>query len=149
MLPHKKLKIMTVVGTRPEIIRLSAVMKRLDDCEVTEHVVVHTGQNYDYELNEIFFKDFGLRKPDYFLNAALGNASETIGNILIKLDPILEEVKPDAFLILGDTNSCLSAIPAKNDRFLSSTWKLAIAVLIRESPKRRTVRWSITSVISI
>ena len=113
MLQHKKLKIMTVVGTRPEIIRLSAVMKRLDDCEVTEHVVVHTGQNYDYELNEIFFKDFGLRIPDYFLNAALGNASETIGNIFIKLDPILEEVKPDAFLILGDTNSCLSAIMAK------------------------------------
>ena len=109
----KKLKVMTVVGTRPEIIRLAAVMKKLDASEAIEQVIVHTGQNYDYELNEVFFKDFGLRKPDYFLNAALGNAAETIGNIIIKVDPILEEVQPDAFLVLGDTNSCLCAIPAK------------------------------------
>jgi UDP-N-acetylglucosamine 2-epimerase (non-hydrolysing) len=109
----KKLKVMTVVGTRPEIIRLSAVIKKLDASEAIEHVIVHTGQNYDYELNEVFFNDFGLRKPDYFLDAALGSATETIGNILIKIDPILEEVKPDAFLVLGDTNSCLCAIPAK------------------------------------
>lgn len=104
---------MTVVGTRPEIIRLSAVINKLDESEAIEHILVHTGQNYDYELNEIFFKDLRLRKPDYFLNAAVGSAVETIGNILIKIDPILEEVKPDAFLILGDTNSCLCAIAAK------------------------------------
>ena len=110
---NKKLKVMTVVGTRPEIIRLAAVMKKLDASEAIEQIIVHTGQNYDYELNEVFFKDFGLRKPDYFLNAALGNAAETIGNIIIKVDPILEEVQPDAFLVLGDTNSCLCAIPAK------------------------------------
>lgn len=109
----KKLKVMTVVGTRPEIIRLSAVINKLENSEAIEHILVHTGQNYDYELNEIFFKDFKLRKPDYFLNAATVSAVETIGNILIKIDPILEEVKPDAFLILGDTNSCLSAIAAK------------------------------------
>ena len=109
----KKLKVMTVVGTRPEIIRLSCVIKKLDQCEVVEHTLVHTGQNYDYELNEVFFKDFQLRKPDYFLNAATGTALETIGNILIKIDRVLEEVKPDSFLVLGDTNSCLCAIGAK------------------------------------
>src|SRR5690554_2641512 len=109
----KKLKVMTVVGTRPEIIRLSAVIEKLNNSEAIDHVLVHTGQNYDYELNEVFFKDFNLKKPDYFLNAATGNAIETIGNILIKIDPILEEVKPDTFLVLGDTNSCLTAIVAK------------------------------------
>ena len=109
----KKLKVMTVVGTRPEIIRLSAVIHKLNNSEAIDHVLVHTGQNYDYELNEVFFKDFSLKKPDYFLNAATGTAIETIGNILIKIDPILEEVKPDAFLVLGDTNSCLTAIAAK------------------------------------
>ena len=109
----KKLKVMTVVGTRPEIIRLSAVINKLEESEAIEHVLVHTGQNYDYELNEVFFKDFKLKKPDYFLNAAVGNAIETIGNILIKIDPVLEEIKPDAFLVLGDTNSCLCAIAAK------------------------------------
>lgn len=109
----KKLKIMTVVGTRPEIIRLSAVINKLDASEAVEQVLVHTGQNYDYELNEVFFKDFHLRKPDYFLNAANGTAVETIGNILVKIDPIIDEVAPDAFLVLGDTNSCLTAIAAK------------------------------------
>lgn len=109
----RKLKVMTVVGTRPEIIRLSAVIKKLNESEAVDHVLVHTGQNYDYELNEVFFQDFNLKKPDYFLNAATGTAIETIGNILIKMDPILEEVKPDAFLVLGDTNSCLTAIAAK------------------------------------
>jgi UDP-N-acetylglucosamine 2-epimerase len=108
-----KLKVMTVVGTRPEIIRLSAVINKLDESEAIDHILVHTGQNYDYELNEVFFKDFKLKKPDYFLNAAAGGAVETIGNILMKIDPIMEEVKPDAFLILGDTNSCLCAIAAK------------------------------------
>jgi UDP-N-acetylglucosamine 2-epimerase (non-hydrolysing) len=109
----KKLKVMTVVGTRPEIIRLSAVINKLEESEAIEHILVHTGQNYDYELNEVFFNDFNLKKPDYFLNAATGTAVETIGNILVKIDPILEEVKPDAFLVLGDTNSCLCAIAAK------------------------------------
>lgn len=109
----KKLKVMTVVGTRPEIIRLSAVINKLEKSDAIEHFLVHTGQNYDYELNEVFFKDFNLKKPDYFLNAATGTAVETIGNILIKIDPIMEEVMPDAFLVLGDTNSCLCAIAAK------------------------------------
>lgn len=109
----KKLKVMTVVGTRPEIIRLSAVINKLEESEAIEHILVHTGQNYDYELNEVFFEDFNLKKPDYFLNAATGTAVETIGNILVKIDPILEEVQPDAFLVLGDTNSCLCAIAAK------------------------------------
>lgn len=109
----KRLKVMTVVGTRPEIIRLSAVINKLEESEAIEHVLVHTGQNYDYELNEVFFNDFNLKKPDYFLNAATGTAVETIGNILVKIDPILEEVKPNAFLVLGDTNSCLCAIAAK------------------------------------
>jgi UDP-N-acetylglucosamine 2-epimerase len=109
----KKLKVLTVVGTRPEIIRLSRVILKLDATESIEHVLVHTGQNYDYELNEVFFKDLGLRKPDYFLNAAMGNATTTAGQILISIDPVLEEVQPDAFLVLGDTNSCLCAIAAK------------------------------------
>ncbi len=109
----KKLKVMTVVGTRPEIIRLSRVLMALDAAEAVDHIIVHTGQNYDYELNQIFFEDLGLRKPDYFLEAAGKTATETVGNILIKIDPLLEELKPDAFLVLGDTNSCLCAIPAK------------------------------------
>lgn len=109
----KKLKVLTVVGTRPEIIRLSRVMAALDNSEAIEHYTVHTGQNYDYELNEIFYEDLGIRKPDYFLNAAGETATATIGQILINMEPVLEEVKPDAFLVLGDTNSCLCAIPAK------------------------------------
>lgn len=109
----KRLKVMTVVGTRPEIIRLSAVINKLDESKAIDHVLVHTGQNYDYELNEVFFKDLNIRKPDYFLNAATGTPVETIGNILIKIDPILDKEKPDAFLVLGDTNSCLCAIAAK------------------------------------
>jgi len=109
----KRLKVLTVVGTRPEIIRLSCVLQKLDASEAIEHVLVHTGQNYDYELNEIFFEDLGLRKPDYFLNAAGKNATETAGQILINIDPVLEQESPDAFLVLGDTNSCLCAIAAK------------------------------------
>ena len=109
----KKIKVMTVVGTRPEIIRLSAVIKKLDFTESVDHILVHTRQNYDYELNEIFFTDLELRKPDYFLNAAQGSPIETIGNILIRIDAVINEVKPDAFLILGDTNSALCAIAAK------------------------------------
>jgi UDP-N-acetylglucosamine 2-epimerase (non-hydrolysing) len=109
----KKLKVVSVVGTRPEIIRLSRVLSALDNSEAFEHISVHTGQNYDYELNQIFFDDLQIRKPDFFLNAAGVTATETIGKILINIDPLLEEVKPDAFLVLGDTNSCLCAIPAK------------------------------------
>jgi UDP-N-acetylglucosamine 2-epimerase len=109
----QRLKVMTVVGTRPEIIRLARVMNALDNSKAIDHIIVHTGQNYDYELNQIFFDDLQIRKPDYFLNAAGITATETIGKILINIDPLLEEVKPDAFLVLGDTNSCLCAIPAK------------------------------------
>lgn len=109
----EKLKVMTVVGTRPEIIRLARVMAALDNSEAIEHIIVHTGQNYDYELNQIFFDDLAIRKPDFFLNAAGKTATETVGQILIKIDPLLESEKPDAFLVLGDTNSCLCAIPAK------------------------------------
>lgn len=108
-----QLKVMTVVGTRPEIIRLSRVMAALDASEAINHIIVHTGQNYDYELNQIFFDDLQIRKPDFFLNAAGATATETIGQILIKIDPLLETEQPDAFLVLGDTNSCLCAIPAK------------------------------------
>lgn len=107
----KKLKVMTVVGTRPEIIRLSRVLARLD--EHCEHVLVHTGQNYDYELNQIFFDDLGIRKPDYFLNAAGGSAAETIGKIIAAMDALLVAEQPETLLVLGDTNSCLSVIPAK------------------------------------
>lgn len=107
----KKLKVMTVVGTRPEIIRLSRVMATLDDhCE---HILVHTGQNYDYELNEIFFQDLGIRKPDHFLSAAGSTGAETIGNVIIAVDRVLADVQPEALLVLGDTNSCMAVIPAK------------------------------------
>jgi len=106
-----KLKIMSVVGTRPEIIRLSRVLAKLD--QFCEHIIVHTGQNYDYELNEVFFSDLGVRKPDYFLDAAGGNAAVTIGQIIIKVDEVLEKEQPEAMLVLGDTNSCISALPAK------------------------------------
>jgi len=107
----KKLRVMTIVGTRPEIIRLSRVMACLD--RYVDHILVHTGQNYDYELNEIFFADLEVRKPDFFLGAAGANAAETIGNTIIAVDRVLAEVQPEAVLILGDTNSCLAAIPAK------------------------------------
>jgi UDP-N-acetylglucosamine 2-epimerase (non-hydrolysing) len=108
-----KLKVMTVVGTRPEIIRLSRVIAALDASEAIDHVLIHTGQNYDYELNQIFFEDLKIRKPDHFLNAAGANATATIGQILINIDPLLDNIQPQAFLVLGDTNSCLCAIPAK------------------------------------
>jgi len=111
LIPMKKLKVMTVVGTRPEIIRLSRVLARLD--EHCEHVLVHTGQNYDYELNQIFFDDLGLRKPDHFLNAAGASAAETIGKIIAAMDAVLLAEQPEALLVLGDTNSCLAVIPAK------------------------------------
>ena len=108
------LKVMTIVGTRPEIIKLSRVMAELD--KYTEHVIVHTGQNYDYELNEIFFQELHIRKPDYFLNAAGRNAAETIANVIRKSDELMEEVRPDAVLLYGDTNSCISVISAKRKK---------------------------------
>ena len=107
----EKLKIVTVVGTRPEIIRLACVFKKLD--EHCEHILIHTEQNYDYELNKIFFDDLGIRKPDYFLGAAGATSSETIGNVIIEVDKILEEIRPEAMLVLGDTNSCMALLPAK------------------------------------
>ena len=107
----KKLKVVTVVGTRPEIIRLACVIPKLD--QHCEHILVHTGQNYDYELNEIFFNDLGIRKPDYFLGVAGGSAAETIGNVIIGVDKVLAEVKPEAMLVLGDTNSCMAVLSAK------------------------------------
>jgi UDP-N-acetylglucosamine 2-epimerase (non-hydrolysing) len=110
---NKRLKVATVIGTRPEIIRLSRVLARLD--QTCEHVLIHTGQNYDYELNQIFFDDLGIRKPDYFLDSAKGtnSAAQTIGNLIGSVDAVLEKIAPDALLVLGDTNSCLSVIPAK------------------------------------
>ncbi|SVD69613.1 uncharacterized protein METZ01_LOCUS422467, partial [marine metagenome] len=107
------LKVVTVVGTRPEIIRLSRVIAALDSSSAIDHVLIHTGQNYDYTLNEIFFDELGIRKPDYFLEAAGETSTETVGNILIKIDPLLNKIQPDAFLVLGDTNSSLSSISAK------------------------------------
>ena len=116
MVEVKKLKIVTVVGTRPEIIRLSRIIDRLSKSKTFEHILVHTGQNYDYNLNEVFFKDLDLPKPDFYLNASGKSASETIGNILIKVDKLLDKINPDAFLVLGDTNSCLSSIVAKKKK---------------------------------
>lgn len=107
----KKLRVVTVVGTRPEIIRLSRILEKLD--QYCDHILVHTGQNYDYELNEIFFEDLGVRRPDHFLEAAGSNAAETIGNVIISVDKLLERERPDALLVLGDTNSCTAVIPAK------------------------------------
>ena len=107
----KKLKVMTVVGTRPEIIRLSRVIQRLD--EQVDHLLVHTGQNYDYELNQVFFDDLAIRKPDHFLDSAAASAAQTIGNVISAVDRVIDSEKPDALLVLGDTNSCLSVIPAK------------------------------------
>lgn len=110
----RKLKVVTVLGTRPEIIRLSCVISKLD--KYCDHILIHTGQNYDFELNQIFFNDLGVRKPDYFLDAAKNSSSETIGNIIIKTEKVLEKIKPDAMLVLGDTNSCLAVLPAKRKK---------------------------------
>lgn len=112
----KRLRVMTVVGTRPELIRLSRVIARLDTEEAVDHTLVHTGQNYDYELNQVFFDELRIPKPDHFLEAARPTAAGTIGEVIARVDPILEEVEPDAFLVLGDTNSCLAAIPARRRR---------------------------------
>ena len=126
---------MTVLGTRPEIIRLSRVLAKLD--QYCDHTVVHTGQNYDFELNEIFFQDLEVRKPDHFLNAAQGSAMATIGNIMIEIDKVMDQVKPDAFLVLGDTNSCLSVIAAKKRKTLSSQRVFMLRTL-RENPMKHS-----------
>ena len=110
----KKMKVMTVVGTRPEVIRLARVIVKLGN--YCEHILVHTGQNYDYELNQIFFDDLGISKPDYFLNSAGATGAETIGKVIIDVDRVLEDVKPQALLVLGDTNSCMAVLPAKRRR---------------------------------
>ncbi len=136
----KKIKVMTVVGTRPEIIRLSAVLNRLDACEAVEHTLVHTGQNYDYELNEVFFKDLKLRKPDHFLDAAVGSAVETIGNILIKIDPLLDLVKPDAFLVLAIRTVVCALSRLRGSISRSFTWRPGIAALINVFRRRLTGR---------
>ena len=107
------LNVVTIVGTRPEIIRLSRVISKLNESKSIKHTLIHTGQNYDYNLNQIFFEELGIKKPDIFLEAAGSTAAETIGNIIIKTEPILKKLNPDALLVLGDTNSCLSAIVAK------------------------------------
>jgi len=112
----KKIHLLTVVGTRPEIIRLSSIINRLNNSKSIKHTLVHTGQNYDYNLNEVFFKDLNISKPDIFLEAASDSPTKTIGNILIKIDSVLDDLQPDAVLILGDTNSCLSAIAAKKKK---------------------------------
>jgi len=122
------IKVMTIVGTRPEIIRLSRTISKLD--QFCEHTLIHTGQNYDYELNEVFFNDLGIRRPDMFLEAAGKNAAETIGQVIISADQAMEKFKPDALLLLGDTNSSLSAIPAKRQRFQFFIWKLEIVLSI-------------------
>ena len=112
----KKIHLVTVVGTRPEIIRLSSIINRLNNSRSIKHTLIHTGQNYDYNLNEVFFKDLNISKPNIFLEAASESPSKTIGNILIKIDSVLDDLQPDAILILGDTNSCLSAIAAKEEK---------------------------------
>ena len=129
----KKLKIVTIVGTRPEIIRLACVLKKLD--EHCDHVIIHTGQNYDYELNEIFFQDLGIRKPDYFLDAAGKSSAVTIGNVIIKVDKVLEMIQPEAMLVLGDTNSCMAVLPAKRRKIPTFHMEAGIAVFDQRVPE--------------
>lgn len=127
------LKVMTIVGTRPELIKMARVINEFDI--YTNHVLVHTGQNYDYELNQIFFDDLNIRKPDYFLDAAGENAAQTIGQVIIRSDEVLEKEKPDVVLLYGDTNSCLAVISAKRKKSQSFTWRPVIAVLTNASLK--------------
>ena len=133
---QKKVKILTIVGTRPEIIRLSRIIAKLNKSESIDHKLVHTGQNYDYNLNEIFFDDLGISKPDYFLEAASDSPSKTIGEILIKVDEVLDDLIPDAILVLGDTNSCLSVIAAKKKKYQYFIMRQVIDVLIKEFQKK-------------
>ncbi len=123
------LKVMTIVGTRPELIKMSRVIAALD--KHTQHILVHTGQNYDYELNQVFFEDLTIRKPDYFLEAVGENAAQTIARVIEKADAVMAQENPDAIMLYGDTNSCLAVIAAKRHaRFLYFIWRQAIAVLI-------------------
>ena len=137
----RPIKIMTVVGTRPEIIRLSRIISRLNTSDIIQNILVHTGQNYDFNLNQIFFDELNIPKPNYFLDAAGTNSVETIGKILIKVDGLIEKIKPDAFLVLGDTNSCLSAIAAKKKRFQFFTLKQVTVALINVFQKRQIENW--------
>ena len=141
------LKVMTIVGTRPELIRLSRVIAKLD--QYCQHTLVHTGQNFDYELNAVFFEELDIRPPDVFLNAAGSSAIETIANVLLNIDPVLERLKPDAVLILGDTNSALAAIAAKRRKIRFFTVKQGIVVLISAYPKKSIVKLWITLLIFI
>ena len=134
-------KILTIVGTRPEIIKLSRVISELE--RYSTHVLVHTGQNYDYELNEIFFNEMEIRKPDYYLNAAGSSAAETIGNVIIKSDEVLEKEHPDAVLLYGDTNSCLAVISAKDEGFRYFIWRRVIDALINAYRKNSIEKSSI------
>ncbi len=131
----KKLKVVTVVGTRPEIIRLSRVLARLD--QYCDHVLVHTGQNYDYELNQIFFDDLDVRRPDHFLACAGDTAAQTIGNVIIAVDRVLESERPQALLVLGDTNSCLAVIPAKRRKIPIFHMEAGNRCFDQRVPKRR------------
>ena len=142
----KKINFMTIVGTRPELIRLSRIIYKLD--KTTNHTLVHTGQNYDYELNEIFFKDLKIRKPDFFLNIAKSSnkLANIIGNLLIKIDKVFEKIKPEGILVLGDTNSSLSVLIAKK-KIQSFIWKLEIDVLIKEFLRKSTAKLSIMFLI--
>ena len=144
---NEKLKLMTIVGTRPEIIRLSATIKACD--KYFNQVLVHTGQNYDYTLNQVFFEDLELREPDYYLEAVGNHLGETMGNILAKSYEVLAKERPDALLILGDTNSCLAAVSAKRLKFQYSIWKRGIDVSIKMYLKKLTVKLSIMSVMLI
>ena len=132
----EKLKLMTIVGTRPEIIRLSATIKACD--KYFNQVLVHTGQNYDYTLNQVFFEDLELREPDHYLEAVGNHLGETMGNILAKSYEVLAKEQPDALLILGDTNSCLAAVSAKDLKFLYSIWKQVIDALTKMYLKKLT-----------
>ena len=143
----KKIKLVTVVGTRPELIRLSVIINKCD--QFFEHILIHTGQNYDFELNEIFFKELNIRKPDYFLEVVGDNLGETLGNVISKSYSIFSEVKPDALLVLGDTNSSLSIISAKRLKFQFFTWKLEIVVLIKMYQRKLTEKLLTTFQTSI
>ena len=138
------MKVMTILGTRPEIIRLSRVIARLEETAVVDHVLVHTGQNYDYELNQVFFDDLGLRKPDHFLEADTSSIGHVYGDILIKSEEVMRSEQPDAVLILGDTNSAIAAIIAAVSTSPSSTWKQATAVSTGACQKKQTGASSIT-----
>ncbi len=138
------MKVMTVVGTRPEIIRLAAVMRRLDATEGIEHVLVHTGQNWDRQLNGVFFEDLGLRLPDHVLDVDVSSLGATLGDILRKTEAVLDEEQPDAFLVLGDTNSALSLIMAKRGASRPTTWRPATAASMPTSRRRPTAAWSTT-----